>query len=287
MLKIFVTLFITVILLTENTLSQKKAFFFEVNSGMSFMNNTPLNAIRDMPLSYNELHQTVTQRPSMNLNLLFGYQLSKKLSLKTGLGYQNRVFDIGPVTRFFGSGGVPEKVSLRFITVPLNVQYAFYNDAKVQLYVSAGASMRFRTHKDENKQLDGYLYNEFVKKTEGLDAIRSRNTAMLYGYNSISELQPAVVDSLVHVHAVFYELNKMEWFTHVGTGLNVNLTERLAFTYGITYNFQLNKNSSFGKYSYTESYQNGTLFNKGDQLERSKQFRDNFFTMTAGFIFRF
>lgn len=266
--------------------AQSKRISITVNGGMSFMNNVPLNTLRDTPISYNEWHRTVTHRPSANFNFLVGYQINNKITVKAGIGYQNRVFDIGSVTNFF-VGGLPNKVSLRFITIPLNFQYAFYRDKKIQLFAEGGVSFRMRTHRHENKQLYGLEANQAPKETTGLNVIKARNTAMLYGYNSWSQQFSTVPDSFVHIQAVFYELADVEWFTHLGTGLNVNLTEKVAFTYALNYNFQLRKNSSFGKYSYTESYTNGVFFGKGDQEERSPLFRDNFFTMSAGFVFRF
>jgi hypothetical protein len=286
MVKFCLIFSIAFLFVCQNSFAQTNRLFVEFNSGMSFMNNVPLNTLINMPIGYNEKHRTVTHRPSANFNFLLGYQINNKIAVKTGIGYQNRVFDIGPVTNFI-SGGLPNKVSLRFITIPLNFEYAFYRDKKIQLFAEGGVSLRMRTHRDENKQLYGLEANQVPKETNGLNVIKSRNTAMLYGYNSWSQQLSTVPDSFVHIQAVFYELADVEWFTHLGTGLNVNLTERLAFTYALNYNFQLRKNSSFGKYSYTESYTNGVLFGKGEQEERSPLFRDNFFTMSAGFIYKF
>jgi hypothetical protein len=284
MVKFCLIFSIAFLFVCQNPFAQTNRLFVEFNGGMSFMNNVPLHAIRDMTVVGLEATQPITHRPSIHVNLLLGYQLNKKWSVKTGVAYQNRVFDVGTNPFAFG---LPNKISLRFITVPTTLQYNFYNDNKVQFYASGGVSVRYRTHRNENKELISFQPGRESKNIDGLNEIKARNTAMLYGYNSRSSSQPILPDSFVYVSAVFYELPNVEWFAHIGTGLNVNLTERLAITYGLTYNFQLAKNSSFGRYNYSESYQNGAFFGKGERLERSAFFRDNFFTMSAGFIYKF
>jgi hypothetical protein len=53
------------------------------------------------------------------------------------------------------------------------------------------------------------------------------------------------------------------------------------------YQFQFSHRNFFGKYVYSEAYRNGAFAGLYKEHLQSTQFRDNFYTLTAGFVYTF
>jgi hypothetical protein len=258
------------------SLDAQQRFTLEANVGFIHYGNAAAR-LDQVPMMPGEIGGVKQVDNPIAGSLLFGWQFKERWVAKIGIGYQKRDLIAPTWIVSPNSSGVLATNTVEWLTLPVQLQYAFIQGKRTSVFVTGGLTLRNSTN--SSKFFGGF-------DTKIPDALQTINNGHNMFLSTRAETAMTGTDSAISIFASYYQYPKWDVLVNAGIGASYQLFDKVALQIQAGYYFQASHRNFFGKYNYNELYRNGTLVGVFQDQRQSTRFRDNFFSFTAGIIYK-